>query len=167
MKKDDVLRAIFERFPYGIFVVATSSDNKVLGILATWVMQVSFEPPLVAISVEKGGVFSDALIRTGSFSLSLVRAHDIRVAKGVLRSGPVIEGSDVRDDFVVSPEGVPALRESAGILTCRITQTYDSGDHLLIVAEATSGIASDVADMMTLSETGWKYRRKPRTKETG
>jgi flavin reductase (DIM6/NTAB) family NADH-FMN oxidoreductase RutF len=167
MNNDDVLRGIFERFPYGIFVVATSSDNGILGILATWVMQVSFEPPLVAISVEKGGVFAEALLRSGRFSLNLVRPEDIRVAKGVLKSGLLIERSDVRDDFLVTPEGVPALRESAGILECRITQTHDSGDHLLIVAEADAGVPADSAEMMTLRETGWKYRRKPPAKAAG
>jgi flavin reductase (DIM6/NTAB) family NADH-FMN oxidoreductase RutF len=166
MNQDEILRAIFERFPYGIFVVATNSGDDVYGILATWVMQVSFEPPLIAISVEKGGVFSEALKRSGLFSLSLVRSQDIRVAKGVLKAGPVIEGSEVRDDFVFSAEGVPALKESAGILTCRITHMHDSGDHLLIVAEATSGEPADLAEMMTLRETGWKYRRKPPAKAT-
>ena len=164
MNKDETVRAIFERFPYGIFVVATSSDAGVLGIMATWVMQVSFEPPLVAISVEKGGAFAKALTRSGGFSISLVRVHDTRVARGVLKSGPVIEGSEARNDFVLSPDGVPALRESAGILECRITQIHDAGDHLLIVAEAASALLADSGEMMTLRETGWKYRRKPPAK---
>lgn len=167
MNKDEVVRTIFERFPYGIFVVATSSDAGILGIVATWVMQVSFDPPIVAISVEKGGVFAEALKRSGSFSLALMRSQDTRVAKGILKSGPLIEGSDVRDDFVVSPEGVPALRETAGVLQCRISQTHEAGDHILVVAEATSGALADPGEIMTLRETGWKYRRKPPTKVAG
>jgi len=167
MNKEEALRTVFESFPYGIFVVATGSDAGVLGIVATWVMQVSFEPPMVAISVEKGGVFAEALKRSGNFSLALVRSQDSRVAKGILKWGPQIEGSDVRNDFVVSPAGVPGLKESAGILECRITQTHDAGDHLLVVAEATAGAPADSGEIMTLRETGWKYRRKPPTKVVG
>jgi flavin reductase (DIM6/NTAB) family NADH-FMN oxidoreductase RutF len=167
MTEDAVVRTTLERFPYGIFVAATRSEKGVVGILATWVMQVSFEPPLVAISVEKGGEFAEALALSGSLSLSLVRVGDIRVAKGVLKSGSAIEGSDARDDFVVSEEGVPALKESAGVLACRITQTHDAGDHLLIVAEVSSGSSGTAGEMMTLRETGWKYRRKPPAEAAG
>ena len=155
------VRLILERFPYGVFVVATTSpEGEVLGILATWVTQVSFEPPLIAVSVETGGNFGQALGRSGQFSLNLLRSGDLRLAREILKSGPRLEEHGARKEFMIAPGGTPVLQESAGALLCRVTQMHEAGDHQLIVAEVTGGFDSQGMESMTLRETGWKYRRK-------
>jgi len=155
------VKLILERFPYGVFVVATTSpEGAVLGIMATWVTQVSFEPPLIAFAVETGGDFGQALARAGRFSLNLLRSGDLRLATEILKSGPLLEENGAGKEFVLSTEDSPVLRQSAGALLCRITQTREAGDHQLIVAEVTGGFDAQGTEAMTLRETGWKYRRK-------
>lgn len=165
MSEDAAMQALFERFPSGIFVVALpASDNCILGIVATWVMQVSFEPPLVAVSVETGGVMAEELRRSGRFSLNLVQTGDIATAKTILKYGPRLEEQEGREVFAASGEGLPVLGKSAGVLICKIAQIVEAGDHLLVVAEAVRGESPGTSEMLTLRETGWKYRNKTKSK---
>ncbi len=51
MFKDEIERVMHE-LPYGLYIIGSreESDGKVNGMMADWVMQVSFEPRLVAVA---------------------------------------------------------------------------------------------------------------------
>ncbi len=156
-----VIRSVLERFPYGIFIVAThGGSGGVLAVVATWVSQVSFDPALIAVSLEKGGVLATALQESGEFSLNIVPSAGIETAKLLLKSGPRLEGVQAKEIFGRSEEGVPVLRESAGVLLCHIHRVVEAGDHDLILAEVTRADAEGSMQPLSLQETGWKYRQK-------
>jgi flavin reductase (DIM6/NTAB) family NADH-FMN oxidoreductase RutF len=161
MSEAATIRNVLERIPYGIFVIATTSRTDGLrGIIATWVTQLSFEPPLVAVSVEKKGDLADALRRSGQFSLSLVPATGLQVAKNILKAGSHLNGPEVFDAFTGPLIDPPILRDSSGALICQIQQVVDTGDHDLFIAEVVKGIDAGMTPALTLRETGWKYRRR-------
>ena len=165
MSEDPTVRALFERFPCGVFILSLPGPGEsLMGIVATWVMQVAFEPPLVAVSVEREGALAEALQRAGRFSLNLVRSDDISTAKGVLKHGPDLAGSEIGEAFRLTGEGLPVLRNGAGHLACQTTQIHEAGDHLLVVAEVVRGESPGPSEILTLRETGWKYRKKNSTK---
>ena len=89
---------VMELFPYGIYIMAVSAEAQVGAIIATWVTQVSFVPPLVAVAVEKEGSFLGLVTAAKQFSLSLLPAEGIEVAKHVLKYGPL---------FPLGTEGLP------------------------------------------------------------
>jgi flavin reductase (DIM6/NTAB) family NADH-FMN oxidoreductase RutF len=155
------LQVALERFPYGIFVASTRAEGNVpLAIVATWVSQVSFDPPILTLSLEKANAFSEAVLRTGKFALSLLPSTGIQVAKGVLKHGPYIAGTDIEEAFEETPEGLLVTRESAATFVCSMLQAHDTGDHLLVLAQVARGEGSDPAEALTLAMTGWKYRPK-------
>ena len=162
----DPTQAILDRFPYGIFVVACGDpDQDVTAIVATWLTQISFSPPLVAVSLEKDGIPAGEISRSGRFSISLVPGKGIALARAILKSGPRFVRAHRDAMFLNTPSGVPVLRGSAGALECHVKQLHEAGDHLLVVAEVAGGESAPSLEMLSLKETGWKYRntRKPST----
>lgn len=156
-----LIQSVCDRFPYGIFVLsARDAADRAMGVVVTWVMQVSFEPPLVAIAVEKEGPLADILEPGAKFCLSLVESGDMEGARGILKTRGYIEQHDAGALFVSTEGGVPALQKSSGVLSCEALQTHDAGDHFLVVGRVAAASAGGLQPMMTLQETGWKYRRK-------
>src|SRR5438045_378573 len=51
MSETDV-RRIMDDMPYGEYIVGSCGDGEVNGMIADWVMQVSFNPRLLAVSFE-------------------------------------------------------------------------------------------------------------------
>jgi flavin reductase (DIM6/NTAB) family NADH-FMN oxidoreductase RutF len=155
------VQGALERLPYGIFIAsAQGRGNEPLAIIATWVSQVSFDPPILTVSLEKGNPFSDAVRHSGKLALSLLPSTAIPLAKGVLKHAPRIAGTEVEADLTVTPEGLLIARESTASLICTVLEMHDSGDHVLIVARVDRGETSGAAEGLTLAMTGWKYRPK-------
>ena len=48
----DQLGEAMDQMPYGLYIVGSESDGEVNGMMADWVMQVSFKPRLVAMALE-------------------------------------------------------------------------------------------------------------------
>jgi flavin reductase (DIM6/NTAB) family NADH-FMN oxidoreductase RutF len=161
MTKPDPISTVLERIPYGVFVAATSpADSEIFAIIATWVMQVSFTPPLIAIALENEGELARMIEHHGTFSLSLVPEHGIPTAKKVLKAGPrFVEGRGAAI-FAKTVSGIPKLTENAGVLECRVLVVHDTGDHLLTVAAVEGCESPHAAEMLPLKQTGWKYRKK-------
>src|SRR5438445_13863479 len=73
-------KKVLRMFTYGMYIVTTSDGEDVGAFTADWVMQVSFEPRLLALAVEqdahslgvirKSGVFAVNVLETGQRELA-------------------------------------------------------------------------------------------------
>ncbi len=69
---DKLRRRVLWKMPYGLYVVGARDGERRNGMTLNWASQVSFEPKLVGISVEKEA-FTHELIEAGKvFSLNLL-----------------------------------------------------------------------------------------------
>jgi flavin reductase (DIM6/NTAB) family NADH-FMN oxidoreductase RutF len=162
--KDEALK-VTELFPYGIYVVAVSAGEQVAAIIATWVTQVSFVPPLVAVAVEKEGSFLGQITAARQFSLSLLPEDGIETAKHVLKNGPLFPLETEGLPFVNGENAPPRPAEAHSTINCRVRETYPAGDHIIVLGEITGAKAQGSGRVLTLLDTGWKYRRKGQTSE--
>jgi flavin reductase (DIM6/NTAB) family NADH-FMN oxidoreductase RutF len=62
--------------------------------------------------------------------------------------------------FSQTARGIPHLVEHAGVLECSTLHVHEAGDHLLAIAVVTGCEPATAVDMLTLKDTGWKYRKK-------
>ncbi len=147
---------VLELLPYGVHVAATGGEGTVTAIILTWLSQVSFEPPLIMISLETGGDFVKQVEHAGVFSVSLLRSEDKDIAQRVLGGkGDFPGGSPL---FRAGPTGVPALEGALGTLWCRVHRAVPAGDHTIILGEVMGGEQLRRGATLTLDATGWKYR---------
>jgi flavin reductase (DIM6/NTAB) family NADH-FMN oxidoreductase RutF len=48
----DKIPQVMDEMPYGLYIVGSKLGEDVNGMMADWVMQVSFQPRLVAVALE-------------------------------------------------------------------------------------------------------------------
>lgn len=151
--KKNALRMI----PYGIYLIGSCHGDQRHVFIGSWLMQISFTPPLVAIGVRESNQ-SLALIRqSGVFGVSIFGADQKRLASRFLRK-PKFEGDTVNDvPYTVGTTGVPILVDVPAHFECRVVQEIQQGDHALFIGEVIHAHAPQPSEALTTVNTGWKY----------
>jgi flavin reductase (DIM6/NTAB) family NADH-FMN oxidoreductase RutF len=148
---------VLEMFPYGLFVVGSLDGDKPIAIIANWATQVSFQPPLVALAIENESKMRESIQRSRLFSINFLPSGAKESAKYYARRASTPDDGLAKYAFWKS--GIPFVEEAAGSIGCRVIQTYQTGDHLMIVGEVVEARGGKGSDVLTLKETGWRYRR--------
>lgn len=130
--------------------------------LVSWAMQVSFEPPLVAVALERHGVTLPLVERAGAFTLAPLRAGDagaVALARRIGRPGAESPEKDVGLVLAATPSGAPVPADAVtGWLECRVRAVHPAGDHALVVAAVVDAatVHGDLAPL-TAAAAGWSY----------
>ncbi len=152
---------ILSLIPYGLYIIGAAGKDGPHAIVANWLTQVSFHPPMVAISIEQDSVMRRYLSKNGHFTLNLIRKGGKDQAKAFLKptsvSGSMING----EEFLLTNQGTPYLANAMAHLECTVTDQHLAGDHVIFVGEVTGGKLNEKGgtEILTLHETGWKYSR--------
>jgi len=62
----------FAKMTYGIYVLTSRADEAINGMIASWVSQVSYEPPLIMVAVHPKRYSHQLIEKGGSFVLHVV-----------------------------------------------------------------------------------------------
>jgi flavin reductase (DIM6/NTAB) family NADH-FMN oxidoreductase RutF len=102
-----------------------------------WATQVSFDPKLVGISVEKTAVTHGLIAEGGSFTLNTVAREDRAIVRKFTK--PVEHDAAARtlNGFAYhdGPSGAPILDVAAAWLDCDVRHPVDCGGHTFFVGE--------------------------------
>ncbi len=148
------------RIPSGLFVITWRTDETDRVMLASWVMQAGFEPPMVSVAV---GTSRDLLTAARSGACFVLNAL-AESQRGLLsRFGkPYAEGDDPFAGIIIerTADGVAAFADAPAWLACRMVAeaATTGGDHVVIVArvEAASG-THDIPPLVHVRRNGLKY----------
>jgi flavin reductase (DIM6/NTAB) family NADH-FMN oxidoreductase RutF len=133
--KKFVLRMI----PYGVHVV-TSLDAEGTPVAATvhWVMQTSFDPPLVTLALASGSLAYTAIRGCRRFALHMLGKDDAAEAFAFQTRAAVVEGDTLSGwRFAYSPTGLPLLDNAVAVLECTVRAVLEFGDHHPVIGEIT------------------------------
>lgn len=138
---------------YGIYVLTTRFEKAINGMIASWVSQVSFDPPLIMVAVHPNRYSHGLLEKSGHFALhSLDR--DQKALLGRFKGpdpGAKFDGLTWRDGIT----GCPILSDCIGAMECRVTQTLSPGNHTLFIGEVVKAVFnSDKTPLCTLDYDG-------------
>jgi flavin reductase (DIM6/NTAB) family NADH-FMN oxidoreductase RutF len=163
-------RALAE-MPYGLYIVGSRSDEVPNGMMADWVMQVAFEPRLVAVSIENDAHTLANVNRSGVFSVNLLSADEFglaaKFAQPYFGSKVSGRGSPARDEVHHKLDGVrhepgahtgcPVLTDALAWLECHVRMTVPLGDHTLVIGRVVDGGVLHEGEPLTSLITGWPY----------
>jgi flavin reductase (DIM6/NTAB) family NADH-FMN oxidoreductase RutF len=125
---------IMAHLTYGIYVLTTRSEETINGMIASWVSQVSFDPPLFMAAVHPNRYSHQLLTQGGHFALHILA----REQKEMLArfKGPVAQEKFSGVDWREGVTGCPVLTDCIGWVECRIIATLTPGNHTLFIGEA-------------------------------
>ena len=72
---------LFKQISHGVYVIGVSDGTRQNAFTAAWVMQVSFKPPLLAISINPKGYCYEILQAGGICSVNVLSQHQAELAE--------------------------------------------------------------------------------------
>ena len=149
---------VLGRIASGIYILTAGTGPRATGMLASWVMQAGFEPPMVSVAVKSGRYVGDWLTQGEPFVLNIVAEKQFDLlkhfGKGFERNQPAFEGLAVRH----CPRGIPILEDCLGHLECEPAAHIDSGDHRIFLARVVRGAMPEPAEpMVHIRKSGSNY----------
>jgi flavin reductase (DIM6/NTAB) family NADH-FMN oxidoreductase RutF len=147
--------SVLRHLTNGIYVIGVAHGGRASAFTAAWLTQVSFDPLLVALSINPGHASFPLMKQSRAFSVSVIGRGRLDLAKHFgTRSGRDVDKlGGVR--WHSSPLGLPIVSEAAAWLDCRLTDAMSAGDHELVVARLTGGGVLDTTlAPMAYAETG-------------
>jgi len=146
---------LFRRLTLGVYVVGTAHGDRRNAFTAAWVMQASFDPPLLVLSINPQNASYPLLRSSGVFTVSVLKRGQIELARRLGAPAPI--GEDKLSGIRWRPGrgGAPVLDEALAHFDCEVTAALPAGDHELLVARVVGGeILDRDGSPMTYAETG-------------
>ncbi|HEY7071366.1 MAG TPA: flavin reductase family protein [Acidimicrobiales bacterium] len=134
---DKLRRRLLWSLPYGLYVVGSRAGERRNLMTLNWATQVSFDPKLMGIGVDKHAFTHTLIAEGGSYTLNTIAREDRAVvrkftkpaeddpAAGTLNGVPVHDG----------PTGAPILDQAVAWMACEVRQAVDCGGHTFFVGE--------------------------------
>ena len=72
---EEELQTNMAHMTYGIYVLTTRHNDTVNGMIASWVSQVSYDPPLIMVAVHPNRYSHDLLEKSGYFALHILASE--------------------------------------------------------------------------------------------
>src|SRR5436190_20354299 len=67
-------KQVLRTFTYGLYAVSCANEGEVNIFTANWLTQVSFDPPLIALSIENTSKSLPMILRSRIFTVNVLRA---------------------------------------------------------------------------------------------
>ena len=133
------------RYATGVTVVATAYDGVRYGMTVNSFTSVSLDPLLALFCCERDSSLHDPVLASGVWGVSVLTAEQSETSRWFATRG--VPGVDQMRDRAArsgAVTGAPLLDEALAWVECRTWQTYDGGDHTIIVGEVVSAeVAND------------------------
>lgn len=149
------IAALFHQLTLGVYVVGVADGEQRDAFTAAWVMQASFEPLLLAVSVNPQHASYPLLHAGHGFAVSVLKRGQFDLARRFgTRSG---RDQDKLAGIAWRPgrNGAPILEDALAYLDCELRTSLLVGDHVIVVGRVIDGrILARGAAPLTYAETG-------------
>jgi flavin reductase (DIM6/NTAB) family NADH-FMN oxidoreductase RutF len=147
--------ALFRFLTTGVYVIGVAHGGRANAFTAAWLMQVSFEPLLLALSINPEHASYPLLQKSRIFTVSVLQQGQLDLARHFgcqsARDGDKLAGVPSRAGRL----GAPILLEAAAYLECRVTGQMTAGDHELVIGKAVGGdVLVREAEPLRYGDTG-------------
>lgn len=150
--------SILGRVTSGIYILTVGTGERATGMLASWVMQAGFEPPMVSVAVKSGRYVEEWLTAGEPFVLNVVAEKQFDFLKHFGSSFDLGEPAFEGVELTHCPRGVPILSDCLGHLECEPVSHADSGDHRIFLAKVVrGGLHTDAQPMTHIRKSGKHY----------
>jgi len=150
-------KKVLRTFTYGLYAVSCANEGEVNIFTANWLTQVSFDPPLVAVSIENDSKSLPMILRSRIFTINVLRDGGRELAGRLGKSA--IQHPDKLDGVVydIGANGCPILHEALAWVACEARHTVEAGDSTLVVGEVVDTGMLDEGKPLTMAEAGFRH----------
>jgi flavin reductase (DIM6/NTAB) family NADH-FMN oxidoreductase RutF len=152
---------VLAKIPYGVSVVTMGRGGAKVenGLTISWMSQVSFNPPMLMVSVDKLHYSVDLLRSTKNFCVNLLGEDQLPLAGRFSKQATT--GEDKLADVAqrTAESGAAILTDAVAYFDCEVTSIVEAGDHLVVIGQIEdAAVLSDRA--VLTSASGLRYRKR-------
>ena len=149
----DSIAALFQCLTQGVYVVGVAHGQARNAFTAAWVMQVSFDPLLLALSINPQHSSYALLKQGGAFSVNVLKKGQLELAAHF--GGPARTDKLALTEWTTGRTGAPLLREALAWFECQVEGEHPAGDHMLVLGKVIDGkLLDSEAEPMSYRQTG-------------
>ncbi|MCX8095527.1 MAG: flavin reductase family protein [Caldisericia bacterium] len=131
------LTALF-KINYGLYIVSSKKDDKYNGQIANAVIQVTAEPPKIAVCLNKNNLTHEYIESSGVFSVSILSKETPLTLIGLFgfKSGRDVDKFKETNFEIGEKTGVPIVKDfTVAYIECKVVDKFDVGTHSIFVGE--------------------------------
>ena len=135
MKKE--WQQAFGQMTYGIYVLTTRVEDTINGMIASWVTQVSHDPPLIMAAIHPNRYSHTLIDQTRFFALHVIDRSQRDLLMRFKGDDPAEKFSGI--SWEMGQTGAPVLKECLAFFEVEVKERYSPGNHTLFVGEVVNG----------------------------
>ena len=144
-------------FTYGLYAVSCSDVDEHNAFTANWLSQVSFDPPLIALSVDNAA-HSQAIIRRSRRFAVNVLADDQRELAGTLGKGYEQHPEKLQQvTFATGETGIAVIQEALAWVECLVETEVPAGDSTLFIGRVVGVNLIRDGEPLTMRAAGFRH----------
>src|ERR1017187_3528665 len=145
---------VLAKIPYGVSVVTMGRGGAKVenGLTISWMSQVSFNPPMLMIAVDKLHYSVDLLRSTKNFCVNLLGADQTALAGRFAKQAT--NSDDKLAEVAQRPaeSGAAILTDAVAYFDCEVASITEAGDHLVVIGKIEdAAVLNDRAPLTTAS----------------
>lgn len=147
----DTIAAVCQYLSHGVYVIGVAAEERRNAFTASWVMQVSFNPVLLAISINPQHYSYQLLQKSGRCSVNILGQQQYVVAEHFGRSGI---DKMVGFAWQTDQTGAPILSDCLAYFDCEVSHYSIAGDHVIAVCRVIAAGQLQQGMPLLYSQTG-------------
>lgn len=145
--------AALGKLTYGIYALTTFHEKKMNAMIASWVTQISYDPPLIMVAVHPDRYSHRLIEKSGVFNLHILSGDQKDIMSRFKGPDPEAKFSGIQ--WRPGITGCPILQKCIAYLECRVSDSFRPGNHTLFIGEIVAAeIFSDENVLTTLDYRG-------------
>jgi flavin reductase (DIM6/NTAB) family NADH-FMN oxidoreductase RutF len=157
---DDAVSTALKQIVNGLFIIGArdADGNELNGMTASWLSQLSFEPRLVGVGIEKDSHTNKLISESGVFVVNVVRDGDEQLVERFTKPQEKVGDKLGETSFHIGQVGAPIFDDCASYFECELDNTVETGDHTLFIGRVVDGgVLQEDAEPYVLQVLGWEY----------
>ena len=133
MPMEETLQRALEEMIYGIYLLTTCRRDEINGMIASWVSQVSYEPPMLMVAVHPNRYSHQMIVEGGCFALHVLERDQADLLARF--KGPEHASKFSSIPWERGRNGCPILKTCVACMECEVKTEYRPGNHTLFIGE--------------------------------
>ena len=158
---DKLRRRVLWTLPYGLYVLGSRAGERRNLMTINWVSQVSFEPKLLGVGIEKPALTHELVAEGGVFSLCTIGREDRAIVRKFTKPTEWDAGASTLNGFAVheAATGAPILSQAVAYLDCEVRQAVEVGNHTFFIGEVvdTDFLQDEDTEVLRMEDTRMNY----------
>jgi flavin reductase (DIM6/NTAB) family NADH-FMN oxidoreductase RutF len=154
-----VKKQALRTFTYGLYIVTSKEDQTINAFTANWLTQVSFEPPLLALSIENDAKSLSMIQQSHTFTINVLsteqHGRDLagKLGKSYHKHPDKLSGVN----YTLEQNTYPILQDALSWVACEVRSSTPAGDSTLIIAEVIDAGLLAEGEPLTMKAAGFRH----------